>query len=66
MSRELAVLPEAETEMAEASDWYEARSRGLGSDFLLSVDAVFQAATRNPGQFPVIYKKIRHGREYSA
>jgi toxin ParE1/3/4 len=48
VSRELVVLPEAETEMAEAYDWYEARSPGLGLDFLLSVDAVLQAGMRNP------------------
>mgnify|MGYP006284609763 CR=1 FL=1 len=57
IDRELVVLPEAETEMAEAYDWYEARSPGLGSDFLLSVDAVLQAAMRNPGNFPLCTRK---------
>jgi len=42
MSRRLIIRPEAETEMAEAFDWYEGRVPGLGSDFLLSVDAVIQ------------------------
>ena len=61
VSRDLIIRPEAETEMAEAYDWYEARSSGLGADFLLSVDAVLQAAARNPGQFPVVHRSIRRG-----
>ena len=42
MKRSLFILPEAENEMAEAFDWYEARVHGLGSDFLLCLDTVFQ------------------------
>ncbi len=37
VSRELIIRPEAEAEITEAYDWYEARSRGLGANFLLSV-----------------------------
>jgi hypothetical protein len=37
MTRELIIRPEAEIEMVEAYDWYEARLQGLGSDFLLSI-----------------------------
>jgi toxin ParE1/3/4 len=61
VSRELILRPEAEAEMTEAYVWYEARSRGLGADFLLSIDAVLQAAARNPGQFPVVHHGIRRG-----
>jgi hypothetical protein len=32
VSRELIIRPEAESEINEAYDWYEARSRGLGAD----------------------------------
>ena len=47
MSRRLIVRPEAEAEMADAFDWYEARVPGLGSEFcLLCVDAVFNTALR--------------------
>ena len=41
MSRRLIVRPEAEAEMTDAFDWYEDRVPGLGSEFLLCVDAVF-------------------------
>ena len=42
MSRRLIVRPEAEAEMTEAYDWYEDRVPGLGSEFLLCVDAVLK------------------------
>lgn len=61
VSRELIIRPEAEIEINEAYDWYEARSRGLGGDFLLSVEAVLRAAARNPLQFAVVHRGIRRG-----
>lgn len=59
MSRRLIIRPEAEAEMAEAFDWYEGRVPGLGSDFLLSVDAVIQAALRKPEHYPQVHRIIR-------
>ena len=59
MTSEIMIRPEAETDMGEAFDWYEERIRGLGSDFLLNVDAAFHAIPRNPRQFPVVHKNIR-------
>ena len=43
MTLQLIVRPEAEAEMSEALDWYEERLPGLGSDFLLNVDATLNA-----------------------
>jgi len=59
MIRAMIVRPEAEAEMTEAYDWYEDRLSGLGSDFLLSVDAVFHAIARTPQHYPVVHKEIR-------
>ncbi len=59
MSRRLIVRPEAEAEMTEAFDWYEDRVPGLGSEFLLCVDAVFSAILRSPRQFPQVHKIVR-------
>ena len=59
MSRRLIVRPEAEAEMGEAFDWYEDRVPGLGSEFLLCVDAVFSAILRNPEQFPRVHRVAR-------
>jgi len=59
MSRRLIVRPEAEAEMVDAFDWYEDRVPGLGSEFLLCVDAVFNTILRNPQQFPHIHRIVR-------
>lgn len=59
MTLKLIVRPEAEAEMAEAFDWYEERVAGLGSDFLLNVDAAFNAILRNPHQFPLVHQNLR-------
>lgn len=59
MNRRLIIRPEAESEMTEAFDWYEERVSGLGSEFLLCVDAAFNAILRNPQQFPRVHKIVR-------
>lgn len=59
MSRRLIVRPEAEAEMTEAFDWYEDRVPGLGSEFLLCVDAVFSAIQRTPQHYPFVHKTAR-------
>lgn len=59
MTFELIISPEAEAEMGEAFDWYEEQLPGLGSDFLLNVDAALQTILRNPKQFPCVYKHLR-------
>ena len=59
MNCRLLVRPEAEAEMADAFDWYEDRVPGLGSDFLLCVDAIFNAILRAPQQYPRVHKTAR-------
>ncbi|MBL7078028.1 MAG: type II toxin-antitoxin system RelE/ParE family toxin [Kiritimatiellae bacterium] len=59
MSRRLIVRPEAEAELTEAFDWYEDRVSGLGSDFLLCVDAVLNAILRNPQHYPRVHRIVR-------
>jgi len=59
MSRRLIVRPEAEAEMTDAFDWYEDRVPGLGSEFLLCVDAVFSAIQRTPQHYPRVHKTAR-------
>jgi len=59
VTREFIIRPEAEVELAEAFDWYEQQVPGLGSEFLLSVDASFNAILRNPHQYPVVHKAVR-------
>lgn len=59
MSRRLIVRPEAEAEITDAFDWYEARVSGLGSEFLLCVAAVFNSILRAPQQYPRVHKTVR-------
>ena len=60
MNYKLIVRPEAEAELEAAFVWYEQQVVGLGSQFLLVVDAAINSIQRNPLQYPVIYKDIRH------
>ena len=59
MSRRLVIRPEAEADLTDAFDWYEERVQGLGSEFLLCVDAVFSAIARNPQQYPRVHRAVR-------
>ena len=59
MSHELIIRPEVEAEISETFSWYEDRASGLGSEFLLSVDALMNSIVRNPQQYPVVHKTIR-------
>ena len=59
MNRRLIVRPEVEDELTDAFDWYEERVPGLGSEFLLCVDAVFNAVLRNPEHYARVHKIVR-------
>lgn len=58
MKRSLIVRSEAEKELAEAYEWYEAQVQGLGSDFLLHVEAALSSLQRSPRSYPVVYKSV--------
>lgn len=53
------VEPEAEAELDEAFNWYEARTAGLGSEFVRAVRAAFALIRRKPDQFPRARGDIR-------
>ncbi|MBI1983170.1 MAG: type II toxin-antitoxin system RelE/ParE family toxin [Acidobacteria bacterium] len=59
MKPKLVILPPAEADISEAYLWYEARSAGLGSEFLRAVDACLAAVERNPRSYPVVHKEVR-------
>ncbi len=59
MIHQIIVRPEAEAEMIDAFDWYEDQVPGLGSDFLLCLDAVFSTIARLPQQYPRVHKVVR-------
>ena len=52
-------IPEAERDVADAYDWYQARRAGLGEDFLSCVDACVQALCRSPEMYAVVHETYR-------
>jgi hypothetical protein len=59
MMRDLIIRPEAEAEVAEAFDWYEQRATGLGSEFLVAVNAVLESIIQDPQRFAIVRKTVR-------
>lgn len=58
MSFELIIRPEAEADIQEAFDWYEFRVTGLGSEFLLVLDALFNSVLRNHKIYQEVYRNV--------
>ena len=56
----IEVRDEAQAEIPAAFACYEDRRQGLGQQFLLSLDAVFERIRRQPMAFPVIDGPVRH------
>ena len=59
MSCRLIIRPEAESDLAEAFEWYEQRRPGLGESLLLSVEATLVAIQETPSLFPEVHRNIR-------
>ena len=59
MKKALIIRPDAERDLAEAYGWYEARVPGLGSDFLLSIDAALSSIQRTPKMYRIVYENVR-------
>lgn len=59
MNFEISFSPEAELDLLNAAKWYEENLKGLGSSFLLNVEAVVNSLSRNPLAYPKVYKNIR-------
>jgi toxin ParE1/3/4 len=51
MNYKLIVRENAEHQAQEAYSWYEEKLPGLGSEFLLSLDACINSIERNPKLF---------------
>lgn len=59
MSFDATFRPEAEEDLLDAYRWYEQQSKGLGMEFLRSVDACISSIERTPEAYPVVYNNIR-------
>ena|SRR5438477_13128538 len=49
----------AEDDLAEAVEWYEARSPGLGGRLIAEVDAAIGRISDSPHQFAVVHRSVR-------
>ena len=58
----ISFRPEAERELREAAFWYEERRKGLGSAFMLTVDAAISSIQPTPMLYPKIYGSKRRAR----
>ena len=54
VTRQILVRPEAEAEVQQAFDWYEEQSKGLGLEFLRSIEACLAGIMRNPFAYKVV------------
>ncbi len=52
MSFRLVILLKAQTEMADAVDWYELQQIGLGERFILFMEDFITRIVQNPLHFP--------------
>ena len=59
MAHDLILAPEAETDVVEAYEWYEARRRGLGEEFLSCVDAALSGISRTPDLHAIAFANYR-------
>ena len=59
MTWQVAFEAAAQAEIAEAFDWYEEKSYGLGGDFLRVIAAAEEQLARNPEAFPPTRQRFR-------
>ena len=59
MTYRLIIRLEAELDIQDVFEWYEAQSLGLGSEFVRAVDTCLSSIGRNPLAYPIIYKQAR-------
>lgn len=59
MIERVIYTPEAETDVAESYDWYEACELGLGEDFRRCVEACVLSIQRHPQLYPVTVDEFR-------
>lgn len=51
--------PDAETELAEAGQWYAHQREGLDLEFMQSIDDALLRIVSNPDVYPIVYRTLR-------
>ena len=59
MNCQVTLRPDSEGDLADAFDWYEERSEGLGSEFLSSVGACITSIGRVPVGYGRVHGEVR-------
>ncbi len=59
MDLPLLITPEAEQDLADAKAWYERQRTGLGTRFVLSVEAALDHIRRAPGAGTEVVSGVR-------
>ena len=60
MKYELLIRGRAKRDVRRATKWYERQRVGLGTEFIVEVDAALQRIAGNPEQYEVVHREIRH------
>lgn len=58
-NKQIIIRPEAESDIKDAYEWYEAQRKGLGENFLLCIEEALSRVSRNPATYSVVYKEVR-------
>ncbi len=58
----MIIRPEAESDLANARDWYEKQREGLGGEFLQCVEEALDRIVQAPQSHPIIYRRVRRAR----
>ena len=58
----IKISPQAEKELDESVEYYDAQKEGLGTEFAKEVNETFKRIKENPKQFPKEYKSMQKGR----
>jgi toxin ParE1/3/4 len=59
VTERITVRPEAESDIVEALNWYEAKRPGLGIEFFIAVDNAFLAIQQHPLAFAKVHREVR-------
>ena len=59
MNYQLLIRPEAEHDITQAFEWYDARKPGLGFEFIAAVDEALSTIQQNPLAFANLHRKAR-------
>jgi plasmid stabilization system protein ParE len=55
----ITLRPEAEQDLIDARDWYDAQRRQLGREFVEQVNSVLHRIAERPGMYAVIWQDVR-------